>query len=137
MSPCLFVDQGFEANLLALFKASFVGTPPRLSGITMPTCRRWRWVILIRILWSPRQTARGCHSRRRTHARGLEDVEKPAAVVQKSLQLALRLLSPGVLLLSSFFEHAFRGNVVWKAKAALSRIKRGGRQKDEVPVNLG
>lgn len=68
-------------------------------------------------------------SRNQTHARGLEDVEKPAPVVKKSLELTLRLLSFGVGLLSSLFEHAFRGNIVRKAKAALIHKRGIGKRK--------
>lgn len=54
-----------------------------------------------------------------THMRGLEDIEKPATVVQASLELALCLFPILVGLLSSLLEDIFRRRVAWKAQANL------------------
>ena len=51
--------------------------------------------------------------------RSLEDVEKPASVVQKSLEFTLYRYTLGVGLLSSFLEDVFLGNIAWKAQANL------------------
>lgn len=54
-----------------------------------------------------------------THMRGLEDVEKPATVVQKSLELTLCLFPVLVGLLGSLLQDIFGRRVAWKAQANL------------------
>jgi len=53
--------------------------------------------------------------------RRLEDIEEPASVVQKSLELALHQNTFRVGLLSSLIEDFFLNNIAWEAQAHLPK----------------